>query len=51
MPAKIRGHVASSVIKQNNVVPGRTCPLIFALTYQAAESADVSKIRIADFEY
>ena len=47
MPAKIRGHVTGSVIKQNNVVPGRTCPLIFALNYQAKESADVFKIRIA----
>ncbi len=48
MPAKIRGHVTSSVVEQNNVVPGRTCPLIFALTYQATANADVSKIRIAE---
>ena len=45
--AKIRGHDTSSLVMQDNVIHRRSCPLIFALTFQATERVDLSKIRIA----
>jgi len=46
--AKIRVHDTSSLIMQDKVVHGRSCPLIFALTFQVIERVDLSTIRIAE---
>jgi len=48
--AKIRVHDTSSLVMQDNVARGRSCPLIFAPTFQATERVDLSKIRIAAFK-
>jgi len=46
--AKIRGHDTSSPVMQDNVVHGRSCPLIFAPTFQVIKKVDLSKIRTAE---
>jgi len=47
--AKIRVHDTSSLVMQDKVVHGRSCPLIFAPTFQVIERFDLSIIRIADY--
>jgi len=46
--AKIRVHDTSSLVMQDIVVHGRSCPLIFAPTFQVIKRVNLSKIRIAD---
>jgi len=47
--AKIRVHDTSSLVMQDNVVHGRSCPRIFAPTFQVIERVDLSIIRIAEW--
>jgi len=49
--AKIRVHDTSSLVMRDNVVHGRSCPLIFATAFQVIERVDLSKIRIAGTEF